>query len=256
MANLAENASLLPDPLQVWDIIRGLTGSWLGAGSMIAVVIATAITARMWYLSCRDGYRAARRGGRTITAAVRFSVRHLGRIPVHQKVFASLTTVSVVLLQALWLAATYFFVSVLAANLRSIFGGPPVGDVPDLLRWNGANSSYTTACALLLAGVYILSITRNDELNVLLGVLPGIPAAVCAVLMAVIAAIATVVSSLASLVGADAYWGDTGFFWLTALVLMLYSASGFFALGATSLSVHAWREQPTATHTAPAESLP
>ncbi|MFD8705037.1 hypothetical protein ACFV1W_20855 [Kitasatospora sp. NPDC059648] len=242
MTTLADNDSLLPSAPQFWDVVSDVLTSWFGVGSVAATITATLIAVRMWYLAGREGYRAARAGGRTVVAAARFSARHLGRIPGHQKLYASLTTLAVLVLQALWLAGTYFFVSVLVANVRSMFGGAPVGDLRDLLRWGGVNGYYTVGCLLLLVAAYALTITGNREMTPALGVLPAVLPALSAVLLLLFAVLATLIYGLLAVFGSDDIsWADVGFFWCAVVILTFYALSGFAAMGATVLTAAAWR---------------
>ncbi|MFD8411623.1 hypothetical protein ACFV2Q_07630 [Streptomyces sp. NPDC059650] len=238
---LAETPGALPDAPQLWEVVRDLAGSWLGAGSLTGAVVTTLITAWMWYVGGREGYRAARTAGRGIVAAGRFGIRHVGSLPVNRRVFAALTTLTVLIVQAVWLAACHFFASVLVANLRDVFGGANVGDVPEIVRWGAANGTYTVACVLLMLAAYALALVGGKDYTLLLGLLPAVLPALCAALMLLIAVLGTLVTGLLALFGGAVGWGTAGFFWVAGISLLLYVVLGFAALGAAALAVDAWR---------------
>ncbi|MEU2391788.1 hypothetical protein [Streptomyces sp. NPDC007369] len=238
---LADSPGVLPDAPQLWEVVRDLIGSWLGAGSLTGVVLTTLITAWMWYVSGREAYRAARTTGRGILTAARSSVRHVENLPVDRRAFAGLTTLTVLTVQALWLAACYFFASVLVANLRDMFGGAPVGDAGEVLRWGGANGTYTVVCALLTVAAYVLAVRSGNEYGVLLGLLPALLPVLCAALMLLFAVLMTLVTVLTELFGGSGDWAGPGFFWGAGIGLLLHTALGFAALGAAAVAVDAWR---------------
>ncbi|MGW4684808.1 hypothetical protein ACWEPM_07770 [Streptomyces sp. NPDC004244] len=243
---LAETPGALPDAPQLWEVVRDLVGTWLGAGSLTGAVVTTLITAWMWYVGGREGYRAARRAGRGIVAAGRSSVRHVGSLPVDRRVFAALTTLTVLIVQAVWLAACHFFASVLVANLRNAFGGADVGDLPEIVRWGAGNGTYTVVCALLTLAAYALALGGGKEYTLLVGFLPAVLPVLCAALMLVVAVLATLVTGLFALFGGAGDWGTAGFFWAAGVSLLLYAALGFAALGAAGVAVDAWRAEAEA----------
>ncbi|MFK0255093.1 hypothetical protein [Streptomyces sp. NPDC090445] len=240
-AQAETSGGVLPDAPQLWEVVRDLVGSWLGAGSLTGIVLTTLITAWMWYVSGREAYRAARTAGRGIAAAGRYSVRHVESLPVDRRVFAALTTVTVLTVQALWLAACHFFASVLVANLRDMFGGAPVGDAREVLRWGGANGTYTVVCALLVVAAYALAVRNGNEYTGLLGFLPALLPGLCAVLLLLFAVLATLVAFLAGLFGGSGDWAGPAFFWAAGIGLLLHTALGFAALGAAAVAVDGWR---------------
>ncbi|MFD0266498.1 hypothetical protein ACFVGY_07875 [Streptomyces sp. NPDC127106] len=244
MTAFAETPGVLPDAPQFWEVVRDLVGSWLGAGSLTGVVLTTLITAWMWYVGGREGYRAARAAGRSILAASRYGIRHVGRLPVDRRVFAALTTLTVLIGQALWLAAGHFFVSVLVANLRDMFGGADVGDVPEIVQWGTANGTYTVVCALLVVAAYALALGGAKEVALLLGFPSALLPALCAALMLVFAVLSTLMAGLFELFGGSGEWWDlAGSCWIAVLGLLLYSVLGFAALGAAGMAVDAWRAE-------------
>ncbi|WP_190109066.1 hypothetical protein [Streptomyces cinnamoneus] len=221
--------------------------SWFGVGSITASFLATLITAWMWLQGARATYRSTRLTGQTITSAIRLSIQHLRRIPVHRTVFAVCATLAGFTFQAIWVGMTYVFISVVAENWRETFNDQYAANTQELLHWNGGNGYYTLACILLLVCAYALAATRRDDYVPLLGFLPAILPALAGVITALLAAAFTIFYILAWLITfghVDSAWSDVGMFWFFTLILIVYSVLGFAALRASALIASMWKGAP------------